>query len=314
MLRKVGHGPVRCRHVLSAPLDALNLYSRGMSVGASAYLPLPARREYLGREAEGAGVRCAEAAYPPGLRIAEHAHEHVCLTVVMGGALQEFRGRRPPLAGEPGTALVRPRAHPHADAISAAGVLDLEIEFHRSFAEDLELARAFDDTAAVQHARVPELAASIRREMRASDTARALVLEGLALELLGVALRASGRDHRAPRPPRWLRELRERLQSGFRDSVRFERLAAEVGVHPVHLARAFRAHYGTTPGAFLRGVRVAWAAEEMRRDPDRPLTEVALAAGFSDHSHFSRVFRSLMGVPPGAWARSSGDLRSLRNG
>jgi AraC family transcriptional regulator len=39
-------------------------------------------------------------------------------------------------------------------------------------------------------------------------------------------------------------------------------------------------------------------------NPGIPLAEIAFHAGFSDQSHFSRVFTQKMGVAPGAWRKS----------
>ena len=36
----------------------------------------------------------------------------------------------------------------------------------------------------------------------------------------------------------------------------------------------------------------------MLRDPDRPLIDVALACGFADQPHFTRVFKRLTGQTP----------------
>ena len=72
--------------------------------------------------------------------------------------------------------------------------------------------------------------------------------------------------------------------------------------HPVHVARVFRAHHGTTIAGYVRHLRVAWAQEQLRQ-PGRVAAEVALAAGFADQSHFIRAFRRVMGRPPSAWKR-----------
>lgn len=33
-----------------------------------------------------------------------------------------------------------------------------------------------------------------------------------------------------------------------------------------------------------------------------PLAQIAVAAGFSDQSHFNRQFKKAFGIPPGRWA------------
>jgi len=81
-----------------------------------------------------------------------------------------------------------------------------------------------------------------------------------------------------------------------------EHLAHEAGVHPVHVARVFRRHHGCTAASHVRRLRVAWAQEQLLR-PGASLAAVALAAGFSDQSQFSRAFRQVVGVSPARWRR-----------
>ncbi|MGH2398120.1 MAG: helix-turn-helix domain-containing protein [bacterium] len=44
-------------------------------------------------------------------------------------------------------------------------------------------------------------------------------------------------------------------------------------------------------------------AQELLREGKLSQAEIALATGFAEQSHFSRVFRETVGVPPGAWRR-----------
>ena len=44
-------------------------------------------------------------------------------------------------------------------------------------------------------------------------------------------------------------------------------------------------------------------AQEMLRKGKRSLAEIAFATGFAEQSHFSRVFKEIVGMPPGVWQR-----------
>jgi AraC family transcriptional regulator len=79
-------------------------------------------------------------------------------------------------------------------------------------------------------------------------------------------------------------------------------LAAAVGLHPSHLARAFRARHGTSIGEYQRNLRIAAAARRLAHS-DEPIATVAQALGFADQSHLTRVFRARLGRPPGAFRR-----------
>jgi AraC family transcriptional regulator len=95
-----------------------------------------------------------------------------------------------------------------------------------------------------------------------------------------------------------LNKVFEVLNDRFREPVRISELAAVAEVHPVHFARVFRAHYGVTPGSYMRRLRLQWAARQLAMTT-MPLSKIAAEAGFSDQSHFGRVFKRHFGIPPG---------------
>ena len=58
---------------------------------------------------------------------------------------------------------------------------------------------------------------------------------------------------------------------------------------------------GTTPSAFIQDRRLRMAAERLARPGAPCITEVAMAVGFNDLTHFGRAFRRRYGVTPRAW-------------
>jgi AraC family transcriptional regulator len=57
-----------------------------------------------------------------------------------------------------------------------------------------------------------------------------------------------------------------------------------------------------TPHEWLQTCRVE-RAKDMMMAADLSLAEVALACGFADQSHFTRIFTRKTGSTPGAWKR-----------
>lgn len=93
--------------------------------------------------------------------------------------------------------------------------------------------------------------------------------------------------------------MRERLFKG----ITVTELAEACGLSVGALVRGFKKSTGVPPHQWLLSRRVDLAIELMV-DPDVSLADVAFEAGFSDQSHFSRVFTQKMGVTPGLWRRS----------
>src|SRR5260221_476491 len=74
-------------------------------------------------------------------------------------------------------------------------------------------------------------------------------------------------------------------------------LFRHVGVHPVPLARTFRRVHRMTFAGYVRQVRIEFARRELAVS-GAPLGDIAVAAGFCDQSHFSRLFKRYTGQTP----------------
>ena len=103
--------------------------------------------------------------------------------------------------------------------------------------------------------------------------------------------------------PSWLLKIRERLTDHCADAPSLSMMAAEAGVHPAHVSRAFRHHFHCTITEYARKIRIA-RAEEYLSATEMPLAEVAMLVGYSDQSHFSAAFKRERGIPPARYRQS----------
>ena len=103
-------------------------------------------------------------------------------------------------------------------------------------------------------------------------------------------------------PPAWLLLVLEILDSRFTTDLGLGSIAAEVGVHPVHLARTFRHYQRCTVTNYVRRLRVDFACRQLAQS-DLSLTDVALTSGFCDHSHLCRHFKRETGLTPARYRR-----------
>ncbi len=130
----------------------------------------------------------------------------------------------------------------------------------------------------------------------ASETLDALELEELCGDMLE---RVSGsRMSEETARPAWLNRALELLHESFRNSLTLEEIAASLGVHPIHLSRVFRKHYGCTMAEFMNRLRVQYACRALASGWS-DLAVVASEAGFADQSHLGRIFKSCTGQTPG---------------
>ncbi|WP_306112951.1 MULTISPECIES: GlxA family transcriptional regulator [unclassified Roseovarius] len=89
------------------------------------------------------------------------------------------------------------------------------------------------------------------------------------------------------------------MESNVAEPVGLEELAAAAGVSPRQLNRLFREKLGRSTMGYYRELRLDKAQSLLRNSP-LSLTEIALATGFANSSHFSRAFTQHFGQPPSA--------------
>ena len=70
-----------------------------------------------------------------------------------------------------------------------------------------------------------------------------------------------------------------------------------------HFSYAFKQTVGSSPHQWLLARRIE-RATYLLLNTNQPLIEIALATGFADQSHFTRVFSRRMGASPAAWKRA----------
>jgi AraC family transcriptional regulator len=253
-------------------------------------------RRAVRREVPGFGVRWLD--FAPALSLPSHAHATVCIAVVLRGGFEGIWGGRDGTATS-GTLIVEPAGQLHANRFfvrSGAQVVAIQPAD--------ELARGADQASRGARPDAVEVARRMAVELSRPDDVTPIALEGLSLELLAIASRA-GRS--AEPVAGWLTRATEIVDEQYARPLALSVIAAEVGVHPVHLARSFRARHGRSVGAHLRAVRVHRAAERLANS-DQPIAEVALAVGFTDQSHLNRWFVRLLGATPAAYRRQLGGL------
>jgi AraC-like DNA-binding protein len=85
-------------------------------------------------------------------------------------------------------------------------------------------------------------------------------------------------------------------------------LARAVKMSPFQLCRAFSAVCGETMTSYRLRLRLLTSLE--RLDAGERLVDIALAHGFTSHSHFGAAFRATFGTTPTAWRGRSMPAKS----
>lgn len=236
------------------------------------------------------------ASYEAKSKMAPHCHEKSHFTVVLHGSYDELIGGRR-TEHRSGSMLFYPAGRPHSQRFGDDGSRGLIFAPPES-CFDLLSEQGFDLESAshLPTGSVSHITCRFLAESRHADAYSELTLNGLLLELVAIFGRI-GANERHGKPPLWLKQIRELLEHEPGKHTTNEALAAQVGKHPVHLARAFRRQFGETIGECQRRLRLR-KAETLLRGRHINLVEIAMECGFSSHAHFSRSFRCVFGMTP----------------
>lgn len=227
--------------------------------------------------------------YAPGERHKRHTDRHSRVSLLLRGGYRE-EGGTGAIRMAPGDVLFKSARAYHEDVFGDEGAELAALEFLQD--------DPFDDHADPQLWRKQNNAFTLRHATAMLEAALAGDHETVAAT--GDDMLASCTDSVEERAaPRWLEDLKHDLEEGSLASVHVGARARRAGAHPAHASRLFRRCYGASITEFAQMHSVRRALRSLTRASE-PLSEVALAAGFYDQSHMTRVFRRITGRTPGA--------------
>jgi AraC-like DNA-binding protein len=93
------------------------------------------------------------------------------------------------------------------------------------------------------------------------------------------------------------------MHKRFSENLKTPDLAKEAGLSPSQFDRQFRRVFRTTPREYLLRVRIHAACRLLAESHELSISIIATDVGFYDHSHFSRIFRRIMGITPGEYRK-----------
>jgi len=245
---------------------------------------------------------------------APHTHDRTCLCLVERGTIVINQPRSEAAASRGEFSMLQ------ADRVHWGGNARPEGWTIRTFYLDpQEMAVAtdllFDETPPGRRhdadflrvvARDPALADTFLRAEAAMTTpdGAGLPREALFAELIERWLTAHAgalpdRVPPSPHEPQAVRRARAHLDAHLDAPVSLKELAAEARLSPFRLCRAFRSSVGMPPHAYHLDRRIRHALDLLRAG--EPIADTALACGFTDQAHLTRVFRRLTGMTPGAF-------------
>lgn len=117
-----------------------------------------------------------------------------------------------------------------------------------------------------------------------------------ALALLQVTMARPQLNWQAPIPDNLVRTIKF-IEANINQAITNPELARHAGLSVEGFSRAFRQHYGITPGRYVTEVRVR-EASRMLLQTDESIEIIADATGFPNRAYFSRVFKKVTDASP----------------
>jgi AraC family transcriptional regulator len=242
-----------------------------------------------------AELKLSETTYASALRLAPHSHDEAYFCFVLEGSFTESYERRSRSCRQ-STLVFHPTGETHSDSFETDARC-FNIQMNASWFDRVRRhSSIIESSTDFYDEELCNVAMRIYREFRDLDNFSSITIESLTLELIAKSSRRAIRKSE-PKPPLWLRRVREILDERFDESLTLVALSESVGVHPVHLAREFRRFYNSTVGEYVRKRRIETACRQISAT-EFPFSEIAHAAGFFDQSHFTRTLKKFTGMTP----------------
>lgn len=246
-------------------------------------------------------ARVIETTYTLGQHLPRHAHDHVYMVVVVGGALRETALGREHVMTR-GWFVFNGAGESHHDAVLARGTRCLNVELRPEFlARSRQMGLMPREGVVYGHAGAA-IGAVGRLYSAVLDPFGELEVEEALTELLAGA-GGDGVRARSARAPSWLPKILGMLVESGGCGIGLDALGAAAGLHRAHLCRAFRSAVGCTMGEYVRRVRADRAHRRLVIDRAAPAL-VAHEAGYADQSHMTRDLTHRYGRAPARLRRA----------
>jgi AraC-like DNA-binding protein len=105
--------------------------------------------------------------------------------------------------------------------------------------------------------------------------------------------------------PAWAKEIRELIQDQIDTNLTLKELSKDLNIHPAYLSREFSKYFDNLSfGDYIRKQRIEKAIDYLNNS-NFSLTKIAYLTGFSDQSHFTRIFKKQTGKSPSVYRKES---------
>jgi AraC-like DNA-binding protein len=110
--------------------------------------------------------------------------------------------------------------------------------------------------------------------------------------------------------PGWAKEIKDQIQDHIDTSISLKDISKNLDIHPAYLSREFSKYFDNLSfGDYIRKLRIEKAIDYLTNFA-YSLTKIAYLTGFSDQSHFTRIFKKHTGKNPSEFKKGIKKLKT----
>ena len=229
-----------------------------------------------------------------------HYHENPYFMYVLQGNMKDCNKKVKTLCPS-GSLMFNNWQEPHYGSKHSNDASGFHLEFEKSWLEKNGISLSLlEGSQLIQNPKIHLLFAKLYIEFILSDNYSEVSVEVLLLQICDAL--SNLKEKNSYKNPTWIGGLKELLHYDT-SNLSLQYLSEQLGVHPVHISRAAPKHLSMSLGEYIRQDRIKKAIP-LLLDSNSSLTEITYKLGFSDQSHFTRVFKSLLNISPSSYRKS----------
>ncbi len=239
--------------------------------------------------------RISETHYTSNQTIGFHTHENPSIIILLEGSFTENYLNKS-FENSQTNIIYRPALEKHSNQFHSAGAKCLNLELLSDLQKtNYQPGLLANQPFAVKGSSFSSIIAKIKNEIKINDTFSRLILEGLTIEMIAQILRSNSKNNKAI--PERLKYIVDYINSSKDFGFSYTHLAALIDIHPVYLHKSFKKYLHCTIGEYLRQRKINAVCKEVS-GANRSFGEIAFEYGFSDQSHFNKLFKKYTGFTP----------------
>lgn len=242
------------------------------------------------------GFRISETHYTSNQTIEFHAHENPTIIVLLeGGFTENYLNKS--FEHSQTNIIYRPAFEKHSNQFHRAGAKCLNFELLTELQKTNYQPSLLDGKPfTIIGNPFSSIISKIKNEIKINDAFSKLVLEGLTIEMIAQILRSNSKKNNKAIPER-LKYIVDYINSSKDFNFSYTHLAGLIDVHPVYLHKSFKKYLHCTIGEYLRQKKINAVSKELC-STNKSFGEIAFEYGFSDQSHFNKLFKKYTGFTP----------------